>query len=370
MKILVCCLLAAVGLTVCGEENTKSRSEAIVHLLNSRASGSAKDYAEAAKIVADDAAAGKPLQQYVLALIARDPDAPEPARIGEEQRKAYLEKSRAKIKMLAEQRGNPLAWYLLSMENNDLGMLKRAAEGRNVQAMNAWGTVTLTNALKSLGDNTNDVERVLRKSYTYFSWAAGQGDANGHYNLGMCYMQGYGVQRDVDRAFECFRTAADAGHPEAINNVGGCYRDGIVVEKDLVIAARWFAKSAEMGNVYGMLNYGLALQRGEGVKADPVMAVEYFKRSADGGSVEAVNAYAMCLYNGEGISEDKVKAAALYRVAAERGFPPAMDNLAACYDLGVGGLPKDSNLATVWKIRARAARGDRHAAAWLSENGY
>lgn len=366
-----CCLLFVVlaGFAAWGADADRSRSEAIVRLLNSRASGSQKGYADAARIVAEDAAKGKPLQQYVLALISKDPAAPEEARLDNVTRENYLDKSRGRIKSLAE-KGNPLAWYLLSMENNDTSMLKRAAEGRNVQALNAWGALTLTNALRDLGDNTNDVERVLRKSYTYFSWAADQGDSNGYYNMGMCYMQGYGVTRDVDRAFECFRTAADAGHPEAINNVGGCYRDGIVVERDLVLAARWFAKSAEMGNVYGMLNYGLALQRGEGVKADSVRAVEYFKRAADGGSVEAVNAYAMSLYNGDGVAEDKVKAVALYRVAADRGFPPAMDNLAACYDLGTGGLQKDTNLATVWKIRARAARGDRHAAAWLSENGY
>jgi hypothetical protein len=45
-----------------------------------------------------------------------------------------------------------------------------------------------------------------------------------------------------------------------------------------------------------------------------------------------------------------------------------MDNLSACYDLGRG-VKKDTNTATVWKVRGMAARGDRNAAAWLQQNG-
>ena len=46
-----------------------------------------------------------------------------------------------------------------------------------------------------------------------------------------------------------------------------------------------------------------------------------------------------------------------------------MDNLAACYERG-DGVAKDMMRSTVWKVRARAARGDRNAAAWLAQNGH
>lgn len=371
-RFIVVFTLALASLAAFGarDADTRARSEAILKLLNSRAAGSPRGYAEAAKIVAEDAAKGKPLQRLLIALVSNDRDAPAEARLDPETRKTYLDGSRDKIKTLAEERGNALAWYLLSLENNDESMLKRAAEGGNVQALNSWGTITLTRALRDLGEDTNDVERVLKKSCSCFQKAADQGDANGLYNLGMCYLQGFGVDRDPERAFECFRTASEAGHPEAINNLGGFYRDGIVVEKDHVNATRWFKKSAEMENAYGMLNYGLALQRGEGTPVDEAAAVELFKKAMDRGNVEALNAYAMCLYNGSGVAQDRVAAVVHYRKAAARGFPPAMENLASCYELGEGGLQKDVNEATVWKIRARAARGDRSAAAWLSQNGY
>ncbi len=348
----------------------KDRSQALVRLLNSRAAGSPRAFAEAAEIVAQDAAAGLPLQQYVIAVVS-DKSSPVPAlRLSEATRKAYLESSRNRIRALAEEKSNALAWYLLSLETNDLKMLKRAADGNNIQALNAWGTLTLTQALSSPNLSKEARDEVLSRSFACFLRAAAEKDANGLYNLGMCYMRGYGCPEDVHKAFECFRSAAEAGHPEAINNLGGFCRDGIVVEKDLVLAAKWFAKSAKLGNSYGQLNYALALQRGEGVEKDAKRAASMLLDAAKQGGPEAMNAYGMCLMTGDGVDKNETEAVQWYRRAATCGFAPAMENLATCYDRGLGGVSVSAQEATVWKVRARAARGDPHAAAWLSQNGH
>ena len=349
----------------------KVRDNAIIRLLDSRAAASVVKYEEAAKIVAEDAALGKPLQQFVIALVSSEPYAPKYARIGEKKRKEYLDRSREKIKTLAEKNGNALAWYLLSMENNDRKMLKRAAEGENVQAMNAWGTIQLTEALTNPGIASNDVERILRKSFGYFKKAAEKKDPNGFYNLGMCYMNGYGTEQDVDMAYDSFKFAADAGHPEAMNNLGGFFRDGIVVEKDIHAATRWFKRSSDLGNPYGQLNYGLALQRGEGVdKPDPKAAAELFKASAMQGNADAMDAYAMCLYRGDGVKKNDRLAVTWYKRSAALGCAHAMENLAFCSAMGIGGMTTSQEEATVWKVRARAARGDSNAVAWLIQNGH
>ena len=357
---------AASALSCCA----MSSSEAISRLLNSRAAGSPKAFAEAAEFVAKDAAAGHPLQQFVIAVVADDPALPESIRPSREVRERYLAASRGRIRALAEGKGNALAWYLLSIERNDLRMLKRAVDGGNPQALNAWGTLTLTKALSGPVTEGEDLDRVVERSFLCFKRAAEQKDANGFYNLGMCYFNGYGCREDKDKAFDCFRTAADSGHPEAINNIGGLYRDGEVVERDPVIATKWFAKSASLGNAYGQLNYALALQRGEGTAQDPERAAALLCEAAGKGLPEAMNAYAMCLYAGTGVKKDERTAVTWYRRAAKEGFAPAMENLATCYDLGSGGLEKSAEESTVWKVRARAARGDRNAMAWLSQNGY
>jgi len=353
---------------VCASAADKS-SEAIVTLLNSRASGSRSEFREAAKIVAASAKEGRPLQQFVIALVANDKDLPRKLRLKPETRREYLDQARDKIRRLAEEKNNALAWYLLSLEKNDMSFLKRAADGDNVQALNAWGTITLTSALRNPSMETNEVARTLVKCFGLFKKAADKGDANGLYNLGMCYMQGYGCLPDEDLAYKCFRTSAEAGHPEAINNIGGFYRDGIVVRANPETAAKWFSRSAELGNAYGMLNYALALQRGEGVEKDVAKAIELLKEAAELGNAEAMNAYGMCFYSGDGVAKDAAEAVKWYRASAARGFAPAMDNLSSCYNLGVG-VRKDEKEGLAWKVRGMAARGDRNAAAWLRQNGY
>ncbi len=347
-----------------------SRSSAILRLLNSRAAGSPRAFVEAAKIVAEDAAKGQPLQQYVMAVLSSEESPYEPLRLSKETREKYFAASRARIRALAEKKSNALAWYLLSLEKNDLKLLKRAAEGGNNQARNAWGTIILTQALSSSKFDKAALTLALEQSISFFRQAAGEKDANGLYNLGMCCLHGYGCDKSEQKAFECFRAAAEQGHPEAINNLGGFCRDGIVVEKDLVLATKWFAKSANLGNAYGQLNYALALQRGEGVEKDAPRAAKMLFDAALQGSAEAMNAYGMCLMKGDGVEKDETAAVAWYRRSAQCGFAPAMENLASCHDHGLGGVEKSMQEATVWKVRARAARGDRHAAAWLKQNGH
>ena len=368
MKKIFAAALCAIAVVSSSSAADKS-SEAIVTLLNSRASGSRSEFKEAAKIVAADAKEGRPLQQFVIALVANDSDLPKKLRLTPEKRKEYLDQARDKIRRLAEEKNNALAWYLLSLEKNDMSFLKRAADGENVQALNAWGTITLTNALRDPSLGTNEVDRVLVKCFGIFKKAADTGDANGLYNLGMCYMQGYGCVADEDLAYKCFRASAEAGHPESINNVGGFYRDGIVVRANPETATKWFARSADLGNAYGMLNYSLALQRGEGVEKDVSKAIDLFKEAAELGNAEAMNAYGMCCYNGDGVAKDEVEAVKWYRAAAVRGFAPAMDNLSSCYSLGTG-VRKDEKESLAWKVRGMAARGDRNAEAWLKQNGY
>ena len=364
--------LAAFAFAVCcanAEEALDSQS-AILRLINTRAAASPKAFEEAAKVVARDAANGKALQQYVIAIASMDENATPSAKIGEKLRKKYLEQARPRIKALAEKRSNALAWYLLALESNDLALLRKAADAGNIQAMNAWGTISLTDVLSNPLVATNETAAVLRKCRDAFARAAALDDANGLYNLGMCHMRGYGGDCDFRMALECFRKAAIKGHPEAMNNIGGFYRDGIVVRRDASTACAWFAKSADKGNIYGMLNYALALSRGDGIAADPERAAKMLKECALSGSIEAMNAYAECLRNGVGCKKDPAEAAKWFLSSAREGFAPAMEGYAASLEEGYATGKKDLTEALAWRMRSRAARGDRNAAEWLSRNGH
>ena len=62
--------------------------------------------------------------------------------------------------------------------------------------------------------------------------AADQGDAKAQFNLGNCYANGNGVQKDLTQAVFWYRKAADQGYVEAQYNLGQCYRIGYGVQKD------------------------------------------------------------------------------------------------------------------------------------------
>lgn len=180
-----------------------------------------------------------PLQRYMLAVLSGCVDLPPAARIDEATRTEYLEGTRSRIRNFAETRNNPLAWYLLSMENNDIDLLKRAVDGGNVQALNAYGTYLIDKALASGISDTNTVASLLAESYSCFSRAAERGDANGLYNLGLCRMRGIGCPRDGKLAVDNLRAAAKAGHPYAMDDLAMCYEKGVGVERSESMSMVW-----------------------------------------------------------------------------------------------------------------------------------
>ena len=141
----------------------------------------------------------------------------------------------------------------------------------------------------------------------------------------------------------------------------------MVVEKDPGLSAKWFAKSASYDNPFGQFNYALALRRAEGVKQDYEAAAVLLEKAAAGGCVEAINVLGVALWKGEGVAENPARAFGLFMQAARAGYPPAMENVSTCYEKG-SGVKADERRSLEWKIRSRAARGDRNAQAWLRQN--
>lgn len=318
--ILRCALTAAAALwTVFAAAGESESTAALLHLLNARGSGSPRRYAEAMAVVAQDAARGGVVQRFLQAVLSDAADTPRFARLPEDTRRSYLESARPRILEMAEKRRNPLAWYLLALQSNDEQALRRAAELGNVQALNSLGLRLL--------------ESRPRDAFECFCRAADVRDANGLYNLGVCLLNGIGCKRDEVAAFERFKYAADQDQPEAMNNLGIFFREGVVVPKDAVEATKFFRRSAESGCITGQLNFSIALLRGEGIAANEPLAVR------------------------------------MLMAIAKRGNAEAMDALAHCCEKGLGGMPCDVNEALRWTFRAKAARGDRHAAEWLQATG-
>ena len=77
--------------------------------------------------------------------------------------------------------------------------------------------------------------------------AAENDDETGMYNVGLCYSEGDGVEKDKEKAFEWYLKAADKNHAQGAYKVGYCYQHGTGVAKDLDKAESFYSKAKELG---------------------------------------------------------------------------------------------------------------------------
>jgi len=105
-------------------------------------------------------------------------------------------------------------------------------------------------------------------------------DATVQNNIGIMYMDGHGVPRNLNLALQWLARSASNGSSLGQNNLGGLYRDGKGVNRDFGKALTYFSASAAQGNAAGQLNLGLLYMYGQGVRQDLSRAYMWFDLSA------------------------------------------------------------------------------------------
>jgi Sel1 repeat len=73
-------------------------------------------------------------------------------------------------------------------------------------------------------------------------------DGRGLNKLGMIYLNGTGMRRDVSTAFLFLSWAAQTGHVSAMNNLGTMYEKGWGTDSDRKKALELYTKAAQLGN--------------------------------------------------------------------------------------------------------------------------
>jgi TPR repeat protein len=84
--------------------------------------------------------------------------------------------------------------------------------------------------------------------------AVEQGHTKAHYNLGMMYVDGFGVTQDYKTANKWFSRAAEQGDIYAPSNLGYMYQQGYGVIQDYRLALMWLNISASQGNKEALVN--------------------------------------------------------------------------------------------------------------------
>jgi TPR repeat protein len=118
-------------------------------------------------------------------------------------------------------------------------------------------------AMCQMGGRCSD-EGDYDSAFEYWTKAAELGNAVAHYQLGIMYEDGEGVEKDEEKAVFHFEKAAICGHPRARYNLA-CYEGG---NGNAIRAARHLIIAANLGDEYSMKALWGAFKHGDITKDD------------------------------------------------------------------------------------------------------
>ena len=187
------------------------------------------------------------------------------------------------------------------------------------------------------------------------------------YNRGVdAYEQGA-----YDTAVKFYRIAAEFGHRGAQCNLGYCYQNGQGCEKDMRLAVLYYRKAAEQESGVAEYNLAACYLRGEGgLRYDYSRAAELLERAVRHGAAEAAplleeirnrrkkkiaqHIYAVSTVMLHRDARQVAEALKLRLIAAEMGNARAMYAMGCHYEFGFG-VDMDEKKADAWYRRAYAA---------------
>lgn len=167
---------------------------------------------------------------------------------------------------------------------------------------------------------------------------------------------------DHQAALAIWGPLAHAGVGRAQNNIGACFAEGLGVERDLSLALRWLTLATENGDPVGQRNLAALHFRGDGVTQSDTEAMRLYRLAAEQGDAPAQDMLSWMLLEG-GRSEDRPEALRWAEAAAEAGAATSMTRLGMMFHDALG-VERDAVMAAEWWRRGMAA-GDPDAEAML-----
>jgi TPR repeat protein len=172
------------------------------------------------------------------------------------------------------------------------------------------------------------------------------------------YIQGKGVDKDLERGVSILRKAADSGNPIASFRLA---TQALLEEKPNLLAGYGYLLVAANGNLLEAQNeLALLYLSGKMSGADPTAGLAWLTRAAQGGFAQAQYNLAVLYDNGAGgVARNIGNAGQLYTLAANQGHGPATLALARLVNAGIGTKPEPTK---AWAIATLAAeRGMKEA---------
>lgn len=208
-------------------------------------------------------------------------------------------------------------------------------------------------------NNKEDME----KAFEFFQWSAEKGNKYAQYKLGIMYLDGTSVDKDINQAITWLKMSAASGLVVAQLALGDLYYEGRQpIERNLYKAKNWYNKAAEMRNVSGMVKLADTYRQLDKTPNHNKLALDWYLRASSFGSSEAKFKAANLFITGiEGeVKKDLDKALELYQEAAADGYNDALAAVGELYAKGHG-VARDINRAQELFLNA-AEQGSSKAA--------
>lgn len=175
------------------------------------------------------------------------------------------------------------------------------------------------------------------EALTCFQTAAKAGDAEAQTRLGDMYLEGIGVEKNIQIAINMYNKAITQNYPKAMRYLGDMYRDGNGVDKDPGKAFVLYKKAADLNDSHGLLRVSQCYYSGIGVVIDSVKSFEYCLLSAEAGNEYSYEQLAFH-YLGDGTEQDLENAAKYFELTAENRSEYGTYLLAVIYCQGPDNL--------------------------------
>lgn len=133
------------------------------------------------------------------------------------------------------------------------------------------------------------------------------------FSLGRLYMDGLGVEKDIEKSVYWLEKAAEKGESIAMGWLGLLYRLDLYKVKDLTKAQFWLEKGADKGDLNSMVGLAELLKN----KGKYNEAKIWYEKAAEKGDAYSMHEIGLMYYVGNGVSTDYKKAQYWFKLACE-----------------------------------------------------
>ena len=170
------------------------------------------------------------------------------------------------------------------------------------------------------------------------------GEADAERDLGLMYLHGNGIDRNIHRALELLNASAGRGYTDAAMTLGDLYASGELVPPSAEEAIKYYSMAQGNGRAGALERMGDIYREGRLIRRDIPRALELYSEASSivlasaEEKARAIRADRESLYRkGMGLTASSPEEAfRCLAISTGMGYPPAYTALADCYLRGVG----------------------------------